>query len=52
MLESYQAYADYKDVMDMLENMVSSVIKEISGDFKFNYGDNVVDFTLPGKGWI
>jgi len=47
MLESYQAYADYKDVMDMLENMVSSVIKEISGDFKFNYGDNVVDFTPP-----
>ncbi|HAS04197.1 MAG TPA: lysine--tRNA ligase [Dehalococcoidia bacterium] len=47
MLESYQAYADYKDVMDMLEDMVSSVIKEISGNFKFNYGDNIIDFTPP-----
>ncbi len=47
MLESYQAYADYKDVMDMLEDMVSSVIKEISGDFKFSYGENIIDFTPP-----
>ncbi|MDD4923335.1 MAG: lysine--tRNA ligase [Dehalococcoidales bacterium] len=47
MLESYQAYVDYRDVMDMLEDMVSSVIREISGDFKFNYGDNIIDFTPP-----
>jgi lysyl-tRNA synthetase class 2 len=47
MLESYQAYADYKDIMDMLEDMVSSVIKEISGDFKFSYGENTIDFTPP-----
>ena len=47
MLESYQAYADYKDVMDMLEDMVASVIKEISGEFKFNYGENNIDFTPP-----
>ena len=47
MLETYEAYADYKDVMDMLENMVSSVIREISGSYEFNYGDNVIDFTPP-----
>jgi len=47
MLESYQAYADYKDVMNMLEDMISSVIKEISGNYKFHYGDNVIDFTPP-----
>jgi lysyl-tRNA synthetase class 2 len=47
MLETYQAYADYKDVMDMLEDMVASVIKEISGSYKFNYGENVIDFTPP-----
>ncbi len=47
MLESYQAYADYKDVMDMLEDMVASVIKEISGDFKFKFGENNIDFTPP-----
>ncbi|MDD4873475.1 MAG: lysine--tRNA ligase [Dehalococcoidales bacterium] len=47
MLESYQAYADYHDVMDMLEDMVSSVIREISGEYKFKFGDNTIDFTPP-----
>ncbi|MFA5629169.1 MAG: lysine--tRNA ligase [Dehalococcoidales bacterium] len=47
MLECYEAYADYENVMNTLENMVSFVIKEISGSFKFNFGDNVIDFTPP-----
>jgi lysyl-tRNA synthetase class 2 len=47
MLETYQAYVDYRDVMDMLEDMVAFVINEISGDFKFKYGENIIDFTPP-----
>ena len=33
--------------MDMLEDMVAFVINEISGDFKFKYGENIIDFTPP-----
>lgn len=47
MLESYEAYADYKDVMQMLEEMVSSVIKEINGTCKVKLGDTEIDFTAP-----
>ena len=47
MLETYQAYVDYRDVMDILEDMVAFVINEISGDFKFKYGENIIDFTPP-----
>jgi lysyl-tRNA synthetase, class II len=47
MLESYQAYADYHDVMDMLEEMVSTVIREISGTYEFKFGEHTLDFTPP-----
>jgi len=47
MMESYQAYADYKDVMDFLEEMVSSVVKEISGGYTVPFGDTTLDFTPP-----
>jgi lysyl-tRNA synthetase class 2 len=46
-LESYEAYADYNDVMVMLEEMVSYVAREVLGDTKANYGDHVLDFTPP-----
>ncbi|PKH47659.1 lysine--tRNA ligase [Dehalococcoides mccartyi] len=47
MMESYQAYANYKDVMDFLEEMVSSVVKEISGGYTLPFGDITLDFTPP-----
>ncbi len=48
-LESYEAYADYNDVMAMLEEMVSSVARDVLGDTKARYGDHVLDFTPPWK---
>ena len=47
LLESYQAYADYNDVMNMLEEMVSSIVKKIAGKYKVKFGDNTIDFKLP-----
>jgi lysyl-tRNA synthetase class 2 len=32
--EFYMAYADYKDVMDMTEEMVSGMVKEITGSYE------------------
>ncbi len=47
MLESYQAYADYNDVMSMLEEMVSGTTKQLTGGYEVKFGDNTIDFTPP-----
>jgi lysyl-tRNA synthetase class 2 len=54
-LEFYQAYADYNDLMDMCEEMVSGLVKEITGDYKIKYSPKPgqpeveIDFTPPFK---
>jgi lysyl-tRNA synthetase class 2 len=47
MLESYQAYADYNEVMNMVEQMISTVAGEVLGTTKVPYGDDVIDFSPP-----
>jgi lysyl-tRNA synthetase class 2 len=49
MLEFYWAYADYNDLMDMTEDMLSLVAKEVAGDYKVKYGDLEIDFKPPWK---
>ena len=44
MLESYEAYADYNDVMKMLEEMVSKISQQVLGTDKVQFGDNIIDF--------
>jgi len=48
MLEFYQAYATYEDLMDLSEEMISEAAKAVTGDSKVKYGEHVLDF---GKGW-
>lgn len=54
-LESYQAYADYEDVMNMCEELVSGLVKEVTGDYKIRYvpkpgmPEVEIDFTPPFK---
>ncbi|CAM9244913.1 unnamed protein product [Chrysoparadoxa australica] len=53
--EFYEAYADYNDLMDMTEELVSGLVKEVTGSYKICYqnsgdGEPVeVDFTPPFK---
>lgn len=47
MLESYEAYADYNDVMNMLEEMVSKISKQVLGTDKVQFGDTVINFSPP-----
>ena len=49
MLECYQAYADYKDVMDLLEDMVCYVVRETSDGYTVKFGEHMIDFTPPWK---
>ena len=49
LLESYQAYADYNDVMTMVESLVSTVAMEVLGTTQVQYGDQLIDFAPPWK---
>jgi lysyl-tRNA synthetase class 2 len=49
LLESYQAYADYNDVMVMVEQMVHAIALEAIGTARVQYGDATIDFTPPWK---
>lgn len=47
MIEFYQAYADYEDMMNLIENMISSVCKKVRGEEKIKYQDKEIDFKVP-----
>jgi lysyl-tRNA synthetase class 2 len=46
MLECYQAYSDYNDVMELVEDMVRHVAETVLGDTRMVYNSNVVDLGL------
>lgn len=52
--EFYYAYADYNDLIELTEHMISSMVKEICGSYKIKYriDENKevdIDFTPPFK---
>lgn len=47
MIELYQAYVDYNEMMALIENMVSSIAQDVLGTMKIKYGDNEIDLTPP-----
>jgi len=49
MLESYEAYADYNDVMSMLEEMVAEVAQQVLGTYEVKFGDSIISFKPPWK---
>ncbi|MEE2656496.1 MAG: lysine--tRNA ligase [Chloroflexota bacterium] len=48
-LESYQAYADYNEVMEMVETMVSTVATDLLGTTKIQIGSTNIDLKPPWK---
>lgn len=51
MIELYWAYADYKDVAEMFENLLRKLVYETHGCYKIPYGKYEVDFEPPFK-WV
>ena len=49
MLESYEAYADYNDVMNMVEEMVSKISQRVLGTNKIEFGGNKINLKPPWK---
>lgn len=47
MLEAYQAYADYTDMMALLEQLYHAVALAVHGSPKVPFGNDVLDFTPP-----
>jgi lysyl-tRNA synthetase class 2 len=48
-MESYEAYADYSDVMTGSENMISSITNEVLGTTKSEFNGEIIDFKAPWK---
>ncbi len=47
MMEFYQAYATYHDLMDMTEEMVCHIAREVCGSEVISYGGREVNLTAP-----
>jgi len=47
MLELYQAYADYNDMMAITQEMISTLSQQLLGTMKIQYQGNTIDLTPP-----
>ncbi|MEK4873248.1 lysine--tRNA ligase [Bacillus sp. FSL W8-0102] len=45
MIELYEAYADYTDIMKLTENLISHIAQEVLGTQVIQYGEHTVDLT-------
>ncbi len=49
MLEFYQAYATYEELMDLTEDMVASICQEVNGTMQIEYQGTPVNLAPPWK---
>mgnify|MGYP004448426919 FL=1 len=48
-VEIYQAYADYKDMMDLTEKIICETAQKVLGTMKISYEGTEIDLTPPWK---
>jgi lysyl-tRNA synthetase class 2 len=48
-IELYQAYADYHDIMRLVEELFSTVAQQVLGSMVLNYQGQLVDLTPPWR---
>lgn len=49
MIELYQAYADYHDIMNLVENMIAHIADEVTGSTTITYGEDTIDLKPSWK---
>ena len=49
MLEAYQAYGDYDDMMELVESLVRRAALEVRGSLRFPFLDHEMDFETPWR---
>lgn len=47
MLEFYQAYSDYKDLIDLTEELITGIVEKVCGTDTVTYGDMEICFRRP-----
>jgi lysyl-tRNA synthetase class 2 len=47
MLEFYEAYRDYRHLMDFTEEMLRTVVQKVHGTLQIPYAESVIDFAQP-----
>ncbi len=48
LIELYEAYADYEDIMNLTENLIAHVAEEVLGTTSVQYGEDTIEL---GVGW-
>lgn len=51
MIELYWAYADYKDIARMFEDLLRHTVKELTGSYKIQFEEHELDFEPPFR-WV
>jgi lysyl-tRNA synthetase class 2 len=49
MIEWYEAYADYRDTMERIEDLVDTVTREVVGGTKVTFKDHEIDLAKPWR---
>lgn len=47
MLEWYEAYSEYEDLLKLTEELISNLVEQICGKTVVEYGENQIDFARP-----
>ncbi len=47
MMELYQAYGDYRSMMDLTEQLIVACVRTLGDDMRLPFGEHTVDFTPP-----
>ncbi len=47
MMELYQAYADYRTMMDLTEGLIVACVQALGEGMKLPFGEHTIDFTPP-----
>lgn len=50
-IEAYLAYADMEDMMDLVEEALSTVAFDTLGSYQVTFGEHVIDMGRPWKRW-
>ncbi|HUV30638.1 MAG TPA: lysine--tRNA ligase [Acidobacteriota bacterium] len=51
MIELYWAYADYRDMAELFEELVRHTVYAVHGKYKLPYGDHEIDYEPPFR-WV
>lgn len=51
MIELYEAYADFEDIMELTEELVAHIAQEVHGTTVITYDDKEIDLTPRWKRW-